>query len=81
MDWNTGKAPRRLNAWIRHMHREHGGYTNPTCAMRAPFVSHTFHSRFDLCRARGLTPEPPTNASVTTLEVSRNNHHNRNACM
>ena len=27
------------------MHREHSAYTNLTCTLRAPFVSHTFHFR------------------------------------
>ena len=34
----TGKAPQCVNAWIRHMHREHSDYSNPTCALRPPFV-------------------------------------------
>ena len=46
------KAPRRVNAQIGHMHREHGAYSNPTCALRAPFVWHTFDLSFYLCRAR-----------------------------
>ena len=52
VNWGTWKAPQRVNASIRHMHREHSANTNPTCALRAPFASHTFHSCFDLCRAR-----------------------------
>ena len=27
---------------IRHMHREHFIFSHPTCALRAPFVEHTF---------------------------------------
>ena len=50
MNWGTGKASQRVNASIRHMHCEHSAYSNPTCALRAPFASHTFHSCFDLCR-------------------------------
>ena len=46
----TWKATQLVNASIRHMHREHRAYSNPTCALRAPFESHTFHSCFDLCR-------------------------------
>ena len=38
VDGCTGKAPQCVNAWIRHMHREHSAYSNPTCALRAPFV-------------------------------------------
>ena len=59
VDWGTEKATERLNAWIRHVHREHGAYTNPTCALRAPFVSHTFHLRFDLCRAKEVNTRTP----------------------
>ena len=42
-NWGTGKATQRVNASIGHMHREHSPYSNPTCALRAPFASHTFH--------------------------------------
>ena len=42
--WGTRKATQCVNAAIRHMHREHSAYSNPTCALRAPFASHTFHS-------------------------------------
>ena len=49
----TGKATQRVNLSIRHMHREQSAYSNPTCTLRAPFASHTFHSCFDLCRAKG----------------------------
>ena len=52
VNWGTGKAPQRVNASIRHMHCEHSAYSNPTCALRAPFASHTLHSCLDLCRAR-----------------------------
>ena len=52
VNWGTGKASQHVNASIRHMHREHSAYSNPTCALRAPFASHTFHSCVDLCRAR-----------------------------
>ena len=34
------------------MHRKHSAYSNPMCALRAPFASHTFHFCFDLCRAK-----------------------------
>ena len=49
-----GKAPQRVNAQIRHMHRRHSVYSNPTCPLRAPFVWHTFDSLFYLCRARNV---------------------------
>ena len=59
VNWGTGKATQRVNASSRHMHREHSAYSNPTCALRAPFVSHTFHFCFYLCRAReGSTLSP-----------------------
>ena len=45
------------------MHREHSAYSNPTCALRAPFVSHTFHSCFDLCRAREGNAQTPNKSS------------------
>ena len=32
------KAPKRANARIRHMRREQSAYSNPTCALHAPFV-------------------------------------------
>ena len=67
VNWGTGKVPQRVNASIRHMHREHSAYSNPTCALRAPIASHTFHSCFDLCRAERGEPEPPTNTALTTL--------------
>ena len=57
MGSDTGKAPQRVNVWIWHMHREHSAYTNPTCALCAPFVSHTSHFCFDLCRARAVNPK------------------------
>ena len=41
------------------MHREHGAYSNPTCALRAPFASHTFHPCFDLCRAGKRSTRTP----------------------
>ena len=37
---------------IRHMPGEHSAYTEPTCALCATFILHTFHFSFDLCRAK-----------------------------
>ena len=65
----TGKVPQRVNAWNRHMHREHGAYSNPTCVLCASFVWHTFDESFSLCRARMERSNTPTNAAVTTLAV------------
>ena len=65
MDLDTAKAPKCVNAWIRRMHRKQGAYTNPTCALRAPFLSHTFRFCFDLCRAREVNAQTPTKTTVT----------------
>ena len=64
MNWGTGKAAQRVNASIRHMHREHSAYSNPTCALRAPFASHTFHSCFNLCWAKEMSARTPNEHSV-----------------
>ena len=69
VNWGTGKAPQRVNASIRHMHREHSAYSNPTCALRGPFASHTFHSCFDLCRARERSTRTPNEHSVDNPNV------------
>ena len=69
VSWGTGKAPQRVNASIRHMHREHSAYSNPTCALRAPFAPHTFHSCFDLCRARERRTRTPSEHSVDNPNI------------
>ena len=69
VNWGTGRAPQRVNASIRRMHREHSAYSNPTCAVRAPFASHTFHSCFDLCRARERSTRNPNEHSVGNPNV------------
>ena len=69
VNWGTGKAPQRVTASIRHMHREHSAYSNPTCALRAPFTSHTFHSCSDLCRARERSTRTPNKHSVDNPNV------------
>ena len=69
VNWGTGKAPQRVNASIRHMHREHSAYTNPTCALRALFASHSFHSCFDLCRAKKRNTRTPNEHSVDNPNV------------
>ena len=66
VDRDTGKAPQRVNVQIGHMHREHSAYTNPTCALRAPFVSHTSHFCFDLCNAREVNAQTPNERSGHT---------------
>ena len=45
------------------------GYRFSTCALRAPFASHTFHSCFYLCRARGENTRPPNEHSVDNPNV------------
>ena len=69
VNWGTGKPPQRVNASIRHMHREHSEYSNPTCALRASFASHIFHSCFDLCRARERSTRTPNEHSVDNPNV------------
>ena len=65
LDGCTGKAPQRVDAQIRHMHplSEHSASSRPTCALRAPFVSHTFHFCFDLCRASEVNAHTPDERS------------------
>ena len=72
----TGKAQQHVDAWITHMHWEHSVYTSPTCALRAPFISHTFHLCFDLYRAREVNAQTANerngdNPSVLTKLTTR----------
>ena len=69
MNWGTGKVSQRVNASIRHMHREHSAYSNPTCALRAPFASHTFHSCSDLCRATEMSAPTSNEHSVDNPDI------------
>ena len=69
MNWGTGKASQRVNASIRHMHRKHSAYSNPTCALRAQFASHTFHSCFDRCRAKEMSARTPNEHSVDNPNI------------
>ena len=59
VDGCSREVPQHVNAYIRHVHREHSAYSNPTCALHAPFVLPTFHVRFDLCRAREVNAQTP----------------------
>ena len=34
-------------------------FSNPTCALRAPFVEHTFQPCFYLCRGNAGVAQPP----------------------
>ena len=70
VNWGTGNAPQRVNASIRHMHRELSAFSNPTCALRAPFASHTFHSCFDPCIVRERRTQTPNEHSVDNPNVS-----------
>ena len=63
VNWATGKATRGVNASVGHMHRQHSAYSNLTCALRAPFASHTFHFSFDLCRAKERSTQTPNKHS------------------
>ena len=70
------EAWQRMYVGIRHMHREHFIFSNPTCALRAPFVEHTFHFCFDLCRARErstrtLNEHSVENPNVLTKQQTR----------
>ena len=69
MNWGTGKVPQRVNASIRHMHRKHSAHSNTTCALRAAFASPTFHSCFDLCRARERSTRTPNENGVDNTNV------------
>ena len=58
------------------MHREHSAYSNPTCALRAPFASDTFHLFFDVCRAKEVSTRTPNehsgdNPNVLTKQLTR----------
>ena len=66
-----GIQVKRYSVWMPRldMHREHSAYSNPTCALRAPFASHTFHSCFHLCRAREMNTRPPNEHSVNNPNV------------
>ena len=71
-----GKVPQRVNAQIGHRPREHRAHSNPTCALRAPFVSHTFDPWFHLCRAKKVSTHTPNrrtgdNPSVLTKRTTQ----------
>ena len=62
------------------MHGEHSAYTKPTCTLRAPFVSHTFHFCFDLCRAKEVNAQIPNERNGDDPSVSTK-HPPRTQCM
>ena len=51
---------------IRHMHREHFVFFNPTCALHAPFIEHTLQRCFYLCRGNAGVAQPHQGATETT---------------
>ena len=53
------EAWQRVYVGVRHMHREHLFFCNPTCAVRAPFVEHTLQPCFYLCRGNAGVAQPP----------------------
>ena len=61
------EACQRVYVRIRHMHCEHFVFSNPTCALRAPFVEHTFQPCFYLCRGNAGVAQPPGCTAETTL--------------
>ena len=74
VDGAQGKL--HVNASYRLMHREPSAYSNPTCALRAPFALHTFNSSFDLCRAQEVNARTPNehsgdNPNVLTKQPTR----------
>ena len=69
VDQGKGKVTQRVNAGIRHTHRKHSAYSNPTCTLCAPFGSHTFHLWFDLCRAKEVSTQTPSEHSGDTPNV------------
>ena len=63
------KAWQRVYVRIRHMHREHFIFFNPTCALRAAFIEHTFPPCFYLCRGNAEVAQPPEDTTETTLTL------------
>ena len=61
------EAWQRVYVGIRHMHREHFIFSNPTCALRALFVEHTFQPCFYLYRGNAGVAQPPRDTAETTL--------------
>ena len=61
------EAWQRAYVGIRQMHREHFVFSNPTCALRAPFVEHTLQPCFYLCRGNAGVTQPPGDTTETTL--------------
>ena len=61
------EAWQRVYVGIRHMHRKHLIFSNPTCALRAPFVKHTSQPRFYLCRGNAGVAQPPGDTTEITL--------------
>ena len=66
---------------IRHMHREHFIFSNPTCALRAPLVEQPVQPCFYLCRGNAGVAQNPGDTTETSLTFSRSNHDEHNAYM
>ena len=60
----------RVYVGMRHMHREHFVFCNPTCALRAPFTEHTLQPCFYLCRGNAGVAQPPGDTTETTRKIS-----------
>ena len=53
------------------MHRKHSALTNLTSALRVPFVSHTFHFSFVLCKAKEVNAQTPNKSKDDNPSVLR----------
>ena len=59
------------------MHREHSASLNPKCALRAPFVFHTFHLSLNVRKnRRGGGVNPP----MSQREQNKQHEHNAHVC-
>ena len=63
----TGKARQCVNAQIRHMHCEHGVYSNSAARNALDSFDMLFIHCFTCAEQRWRGPIPPTNAAVRTL--------------
>ena len=66
-EWMHKEAWQRVYVGLRHMHRKNFIFSNPTCALRAPFVEHTFEPCFYLCRPNAGVAQPPRDTTETNL--------------
>ena len=61
------EAWQRVYVRIWHMHLEHFVFSNPTCALCAPFVEHTLQPCLYLCKGNAGVAQPPGDTTETTL--------------